>query len=339
MLNRQNQFNLQYGDLKGKNPDGSEIIFLNSENYTDYISGGTGSVSSVQNIKVVLTPQDFIDAETTPIEVIPAPGANKFIQVLDVVECLDFNNVNFIGDFLFENIGLQYEDNGSFFIQGFANLLIATESTFFNFPKLDNFFPVNKRLELSSNATLPTENLFTFFQENRSITLIYTPILNDTIILYDQDQRIRFENLVGSFQGGEIIEGQTSGATAELVTNEGGGVFTLTNVVGDFEIDEDVEGQTSNVNASVSSFTNIDGQIGTFSVGEIVTGQNSGATAAVVEEVTPGVTLRFEDPSTFFEIDELIIGADSGAQANIESYTMVGDSNVNLYITYQVKDL
>jgi|LakMenEpi03Aug12_release.lakeMendotaPanAssembly.Ray.scaffolds.fasta_scaffold46812_5 hypothetical protein len=49
-LNRKNEFNIQYGNLKGVDSQGNEVIFLNSQNYTQYVSGGGGSTGSLSNV-------------------------------------------------------------------------------------------------------------------------------------------------------------------------------------------------------------------------------------------------------------------------------------------------
>lgn len=45
----------------------------------------------VQNLKVTLTSAQILDLHNTPVELIPAPGTNKFIVVLSVYSFLDFN--------------------------------------------------------------------------------------------------------------------------------------------------------------------------------------------------------------------------------------------------------
>ena len=50
----------------------------------------------VQNIKVTLTSAQILDLHNTYVELIPAPGVGKFIQVLSVMQYLDFQTTPYI---------------------------------------------------------------------------------------------------------------------------------------------------------------------------------------------------------------------------------------------------
>ena len=50
----------------------------------------------VQNKKITLTSAQILDLHNTPVELIPAPGANKFIVVLSLYSYLNFQTASYI---------------------------------------------------------------------------------------------------------------------------------------------------------------------------------------------------------------------------------------------------
>lgn len=50
----------------------------------------------VQNKKITLTSAQILDLHNTPVELLPSPGANKFIHVLGIYTYLDFNSIAYV---------------------------------------------------------------------------------------------------------------------------------------------------------------------------------------------------------------------------------------------------
>lgn len=50
----------------------------------------------VQNKKITLTSAQILDLHNTPVELIPAPGVDKFIHVLNIYSFLDFNTTAYV---------------------------------------------------------------------------------------------------------------------------------------------------------------------------------------------------------------------------------------------------
>lgn len=87
----------------------------------------------VQNKKITLTSAQILDLHNTPVELIPAPGIDKFIQVLSVYSYLDFNTTPYITS----NAGAiyyRYGDNTTpvqeYSLAGVNQMLQKTADTF-----------------------------------------------------------------------------------------------------------------------------------------------------------------------------------------------------------------
>ena len=125
----------------------------------------------VQNIKVTLTPAQILDLHNTYIELIPAPGVGKFIQVLGIYQYLDFQTTPYITSVTLppnpttSQISVMYGDdianiNGSAQLVT-TNILSSTESWYTatsNFPFLSN----------SISSWRPNEGLYAFCQSSNS---------------------------------------------------------------------------------------------------------------------------------------------------------------------------
>ena len=74
--------------------------------------------------------------------------------------------------------------------------------------------------------------------------------LLDVIEIYYTNDKLMFTNLIGVFQVGETIIGQTSGATA-IISNILNSVLTLTNITGVFQVGEQILGTSSGATADV----------------------------------------------------------------------------------------
>jgi len=140
-------------------------------------------------------------------------------------------------------------------------------------------------------------------------------ILNDYItMLYDGiSTTLPIYNQVGTFEVGETITGETSGATG-VVESATATVLTLTDVVGTFG-DEMITGETSEAYAWTYALTELPiyNQVGTFEVGETVVGATSEATGVI--EVATATTLTFSDVTGTFSDEEKVTGQTSGAYA------------------------
>lgn len=105
----------------------------------------------VQNVKVTLTPAQILDLHNTYVELIPAPGVGKFIQVLGIYQYLDFQTTPYITSVTpppnptTSQISVMYGDdianiNGSAQLVT-TNILSGSESWYVatsNFPFLSN---------------------------------------------------------------------------------------------------------------------------------------------------------------------------------------------------------
>lgn len=140
--------------------------------------------------------------------------------------------------------------------------------------------------------------------------------LNDYItMLYDAAATIlTIYYQVGTFEVGETITGETSGATGVLESATATSL-TLTDVVGTFS-DEMITGETSEAYAwtyDASTELTIYDQIGTFEVGETVVGATSEATGTL--EVATATILTLSDVTGTFSEDEKVTGQTSDAYA------------------------
>ena len=87
----------------------------------------------VQNIKVTLTSAQILDLHNTPVELIPAPGVNKFIQLLSIYTYLDFNTTAYVTS-PSGAIYYRYGDNTTpvqeYSLAGVTQMLQKTKDTF-----------------------------------------------------------------------------------------------------------------------------------------------------------------------------------------------------------------
>lgn len=203
MLNRQNQFNLQYGQLKGKNPDGSEIVFLNSENYTEYISGGTGSASDIIDLVVELSESDITSSFETPAVLVENSDNNKVVELISAVFKFDvttpFQNNNQIIEVV---------------------LFITNANT--NISQIAITDSLSTATIYSSSPTIGEKNL----TPGESIKFKPSRTLSNPIIALS-DEVI--------YETGMEITGDDSGATATILTNLGDGRYVIEDLVAAFQ--------------------------------------------------------------------------------------------------------
>jgi hypothetical protein len=191
MLNRQNQFNLQYGELKGKNPDGSEIVFLNSENYTDYISGGTGSTPDLAGVlaegnetdgnDIVLSTGDKITGDEIVLE--STDGTNTSEIKVEPTQ-IEQNLTDGTSDVQVKIKPFEINEKleGPSLIFGGTNnaygAILSVENETFNFPGTTAAY--------ASTGVYDGDTNVTNFDITGDVTAYFTT--NDSILLYRSDE-------------------------------------------------------------------------------------------------------------------------------------------------------
>lgn len=113
----------------------------------------------VQNKKITLTSAQILDLHNTPVELIPAPGVDKFIQVLSIYSYLDFNTTPYVTSNA-GSIYYRYGDNTitvqEYSLAGVNQMLQKTKDTFQggqipSFSTDDSWLP-NENVQAFSNV-------------------------------------------------------------------------------------------------------------------------------------------------------------------------------------------
>lgn len=122
--------------------------------------------------------------------------------------------------------------------------------------------------------------------------------------------------LIGTVTGGpfavaDVITGGTSGETAEVM-GVGAGYLLIKDRTGDFTASETLTGSGSSATAPFTSMGSA-----SFADAETITGQSSGATATMLS----AAALEITGPSGPFTAGEEILGASSGAMAQLDNPT------------------
>ena len=109
----------------------------------------------VQNTKVTLTPEQILDLHNTPVELIPAPGVDKFLVVFSIYVYLDFNTTPYAAS----NSGIinfRYGDFNTVMSGGLAGVSQMLEKT------KDTFQGGQLPTIRNEDAWLPNENIQAF---------------------------------------------------------------------------------------------------------------------------------------------------------------------------------
>ncbi len=69
---------------------GAVIASLNNDGSTPTIPNAGGVAGLINKVKFILTSAQLLALKTTPISIIPAPGANKIIEIIDIAARLVF---------------------------------------------------------------------------------------------------------------------------------------------------------------------------------------------------------------------------------------------------------
>jgi hypothetical protein len=133
---------------------------------------------------------------------------------------------------------------------------------------------------------------------------LYDPALieedgSGTITSGGNAHMLAYDGQVKTFVASTTVGGQTSGASANIASDDDNGAtgtLYLTSVTGTFVDNEKLVRNGAVVNGTLSTnfFLDYDGQTGNFTVGQVVTGGTSGATGTIAADVDGGATGTLE---------------------------------------------
>ena len=127
----------------------NEVVFFDSDGIITTIS--SGGVSS-KSLKLTLTSAEILDFNATPIEIIPAPGVGKIIQIEDVTARLRFNSTSYA-----TRDKIEFVFAGGGFSAASINVLI-TDNTVIRYGKLITSVNANDE-QVVENTSLSLTNL------------------------------------------------------------------------------------------------------------------------------------------------------------------------------------
>lgn len=196
---------------------------------------------------------------------------------------------------------------------------------------------------LTAKISLSSQDIIDIFSE--AIELIQTPGNNKYIQILSSEVEIEFENIPFTSGNINLGYGPNNDPASISVNYQNGSILNDTSsVFRNMIVQNNLTYDP--INKSIWIFTDTlpgstriviqdESQVGTFSNGELIIGQVTGATAIIDTTGARGI-YNLSDIDGLFENGETFIGDDSGAEAVVGTFECIGDSNFNLYVTYQI---
>ena len=165
-----------YPKLSSLNSKDNLLVTDTSDNSKTKIIAWEDILSSeglVQNIKTTLTSAQILDLHNTPVDLIPAPGANKIINLINFITHYEFNTTPYTLTGNQSVINLKYENATSTSTTNLASNRML-ESNIDCYGAINNWpgFP----FQVNTSTLLPNAALQAYIPQAYPVTLGDSPI-------------------------------------------------------------------------------------------------------------------------------------------------------------------
>jgi len=137
------------GFLKLNKLDGSPSIYLQADQVSQIKDGLElgGTAQTIQTVNLQLSQAQIQALNTTPIEIVAAPGAGKYIQIMSASAFLDHNGTTYSG----ASGDIQLNIGSNIFITSGTNIITQTSDSVVPILGVNQYISLNTAMNITSS--------------------------------------------------------------------------------------------------------------------------------------------------------------------------------------------